>query len=239
MGVLTLRELGERLRQAREEKGISLEQIKNSTKIRLCYLQALENGELRLIPGEVYIRGFLQNYAACVGLNSGEILEQYDQLRAAKDVPVPKAAELEAATPEPRPRFNWWQPALVGGAIVLLASLIYLGRSGESRPAPPIKRQESPVAPAVNTPEPPREKGLHLVLNYTARCWVSVVCDGDTVFKDTVDAGKIQEWEAKESINCRFGNAGGVQATLNGKALGPMGITGQNAVKEFRAPEAP
>ena len=61
-------EIGRKLREAREKKGMSLTEIQEFTKIRLRYLEAIESGELDVIPGEVYRKGFISNYANAVGL---------------------------------------------------------------------------------------------------------------------------------------------------------------------------
>jgi len=233
MGVSVVRELGEHLRQARLERGITLEQIQNSSKIRLRYLQALEAGSFSAIPGEVYLRGFLQNYASCVGLDPHAILELYDRMRTAKETPVEKPAEPPATSTRQR---TWREPALLGAGIVLVGLLILLVvRSGIPRPEQrraPKKSVDTGRDPA---PAARRQGGVNLVLQYTARCWVSIRCDGRLVFEGTVDAGAIQEWTAQEVILGQFGNSGGVRAELNGKRLEPLGITGESARKEFRA----
>ncbi|HWI54257.1 MAG TPA: helix-turn-helix domain-containing protein, partial [Desulfobacteria bacterium] len=64
-----MQSIGESLKNAREQKGISLEQAEDDTKIRKRYLQALEDGEYSIIPGSVYAKGFLRNYANYLGLN--------------------------------------------------------------------------------------------------------------------------------------------------------------------------
>ena len=69
--------IGEALRRAREEKGISLEQAEEDTKIRCRYLEALEDEEYDIIPGAVYVKGFLRNYASYLGLNANEVMIQY------------------------------------------------------------------------------------------------------------------------------------------------------------------
>ncbi len=55
--------LPERLAAARERKGVDLMRAERDTKIRARYLSALERGDYRVLPGTVYTRGFLRNYA--------------------------------------------------------------------------------------------------------------------------------------------------------------------------------
>ncbi len=67
-------ELGELLRSTREAKGVSLEQAEEATRIRRRYLEALEAEDFEQMPAEVYVRGFLRNYALYLGLDLEEML---------------------------------------------------------------------------------------------------------------------------------------------------------------------
>src|SRR5664279_1189846 len=73
--------LGERLLAARERKGVDLYRAERDTKIRARYLGALERGEYRELPGSVYTKGFLRNYALYLGLDPDEILLQWRRER--------------------------------------------------------------------------------------------------------------------------------------------------------------
>ncbi|MEO5985651.1 MAG: helix-turn-helix domain-containing protein [Candidatus Limnocylindria bacterium] len=69
--------LGEVLRTAREAKGADLARVERETKIRERYLSALERGEYRELPGSVYTRGFLRNYAAYLDLDAEYLIDLY------------------------------------------------------------------------------------------------------------------------------------------------------------------
>ena len=71
--------VGERLREAREVRGVDLHRVERDTKIRLKYLAALEAGEFADLPGDVYTRGFLRNYATYLGLDPDEIEDDWRQ----------------------------------------------------------------------------------------------------------------------------------------------------------------
>lgn len=69
------------------EKKISIEEIQEITKIRKRYLEAIENGEYNVLPGQFYARAFIKSYAEAIGLNAEAVLQQYTN-----DLPqVPKA----------------------------------------------------------------------------------------------------------------------------------------------------
>ena len=69
--------LGEHLRKAREEKGITLEQIGRITKINLSYLRILEEEQYHLLPAPIFVIGFLKQYAQCVGLDPEDVVLRY------------------------------------------------------------------------------------------------------------------------------------------------------------------
>src|SRR5450756_1948578 len=73
--------LPERLLTARERKGVDLFRAERDTKIRARYLAALERGDYRELPGAVYTKGFLRNYALYLGLDPDDVLEQWRRER--------------------------------------------------------------------------------------------------------------------------------------------------------------
>lgn len=77
----TIRELGIRLKNIREAQGRSLNEISELTKIQKRYLQAIETGELSLLPKGPYVRGFIRQY--CEFLSAPDLWGTYDVLTAA------------------------------------------------------------------------------------------------------------------------------------------------------------
>jgi cytoskeletal protein RodZ len=85
---------GTTLRLRREEKKLTLEQVSTETKIRINYLQAIENDQLSALPSLAQARGFIRLYANFLGLDPYALLES--------QTPEPAEAQLsEAPTPEP------------------------------------------------------------------------------------------------------------------------------------------
>jgi cytoskeletal protein RodZ len=72
-------ELGKKLKEAREAKGLSLDDLQSLTKIQKRYLLGIEEGNYSMIPGKFYVRAFIKQYAEAVGLSPEEIFEQYKQ----------------------------------------------------------------------------------------------------------------------------------------------------------------
>jgi cytoskeletal protein RodZ len=100
--------VGEQLRGARERKGVDLHRVERDTKIRIKYLEALESGDFGDLPGEVYTRGFLRNYATYLGLDADDIVAEWRH---------------EAGEPEPfLPRLVGPQPMTIRRGVVFQRS---------------------------------------------------------------------------------------------------------------------
>lgn len=117
-----MEEIGRRLKAARLAKGITLEEVEEETRIRKKYLEALETGRTVLIPGEVYVKGFLRSYGNFLGLDGDALVEEYKARKArpaAEDAPSDgraaegSGAEPEAAVAAARPHAEPRQPAFV------------------------------------------------------------------------------------------------------------------------------
>lgn len=83
-------ELGTRLREARNAKGYSLDDLQEITKIQKRYLAGIEEGNYSMMPGPFYVRAFIKQYADAVGLSSDELLESYK-----KELPSSSNEEIQ------------------------------------------------------------------------------------------------------------------------------------------------
>ena len=61
----------------RRKKGVSLEEISRTTKIRVCYLRSIEEGDFGTLPGGIYSTSYIRQYAQAIDAGEGEILERY------------------------------------------------------------------------------------------------------------------------------------------------------------------
>ncbi|MBB6176888.1 cytoskeletal protein RodZ [Anoxybacillus tengchongensis] len=82
-------ELGKLLKEAREQRNMSLDDLQEITKIQKRYLIAIEQGNYVIMPGRFYVRAFIRQYAEAVGLNPDELFEQY-----ANEIPNAQQEEL-------------------------------------------------------------------------------------------------------------------------------------------------
>ena len=70
--------IGQELQKARLDKGLSLDDIQQTTKIQKRYLAAIENGQFDQLPGAFYERAFVRQYAAAVGLDVADFMQNHD-----------------------------------------------------------------------------------------------------------------------------------------------------------------
>jgi len=249
-------QLGERLREARERKGVSLEEVERTTRIRAKFLQALEEEDFAALPGETFARGFVRNYALYLGLDPQEMLALYDEAR--------KAQGEEAPTPSFRPvdislePASWFSPqALISVLLVVLLGALagwwtYTRRIRPlllvsptptptltvtplptATPSPTLTPSPTPTFTPTFTPTPTAT--LELSVKATERTWLLVLVDGEKAFEGVLEPGDTRSWEGKEHITIKSGNAGGIKVTLNGRELGPLGGPGEVVAKEWWA----
>jgi cytoskeletal protein RodZ len=92
-------ELGQRLRNARQSQGISISQAATETRILQRYLEALEDGDYQYLPGDVYARGFIRNYALYLKIPVEELIQLYRYERGRTEPIVIRPAVVPQITP--------------------------------------------------------------------------------------------------------------------------------------------
>ncbi|AZN40916.1 helix-turn-helix domain-containing protein [Paenibacillus albus] len=123
-------DLGALLRKAREQRNLSLDDIQELTKIRKRYLEAIEDGNYKVLPGSFYVRAFVKNYSEAVGLDAEEVLRLYTN-------EIPSSVPEQVIEPVQRPRrrtqshtsdrlSRWGFRALMWSFLLLIAVLVYV-----------------------------------------------------------------------------------------------------------------
>jgi cytoskeletal protein RodZ len=155
-------DFGQYLREARERRGVTLRQIAVSTRISLRTLEALENNEIRKLPGGIFSRAFVRTYAHEVGLDPDETVRRFLQQFPVNDVTQgsPLVADVDVRQEDEQDRQRQRTGLLIALAVglPLVALIVYFafssrragtaapGGSGDSPPAASSSVQ--PGAPA-------------------------------------------------------------------------------------------
>ncbi|MFZ5754620.1 MAG: helix-turn-helix domain-containing protein [Bacillota bacterium] len=246
--------IGESLRKARLEKGLSLEVIEKDTKIRRRYLEALENEHWDVIPGRVYLRGFLKTYSRYLGLDDVSLLAALNDVITHQEMPE-KEPHLQKIDLPTRP------PRRLGMILGLLAIALLLGSQylyeHYFTAKPSVINTPGVKPPEVNTPgennpnnspnnenpspsngdsqlPPPLQEDINLTLTIVdATCWVQVKDDKNIIFEGTMKKGEEKSFTAKNKITFILGNAGVVNVKINSSQLGILGNKGKVINKTY------
>ena len=92
---------------------------------------------------------------------------------------------------------------------------------------PPAASAPATTAGIIPYVEPKSVKAVNVKLSMTATVWIRAVADGERVFQRTFRSGDSESIEADQDVRLLVGNAGGVSVSLNGKAMAPVGLSGQ------------
>lgn len=155
--------LPERLLAAREAKGVDLYRAERDTKIRARYLGALERGDYRELPGAVYTKGFLRNYALYLGLDPDEILLQWRRERGDGGAQSEPTINVPKPLSAPRQGFTFSLGLLVA-AVMAIGVLLFVGYLGFQ-----LLRFSQPPEVAVTDPATAASTVEETATSYTLR----------------------------------------------------------------------
>ena len=183
--------VGERLRAAREAKGLSLEDIATQTRIPRRHLESIEAADWDKLPAPTYTIGFARSYATAVGLERADI---GDQLRGEMGGQRPTTTASEVF--EPADPARTMPKGLVIGAIAAVIVLVLLmswlsNRSLEpgDEPASEAPATAPPAQPAAPPPAPAAAGGP-VVVTATAPAWIQITDQGNELFSGELAPGQ-------------------------------------------------
>ncbi|GAB6988983.1 helix-turn-helix domain-containing protein [Paenibacillus pini] len=130
-------ELGQQLREARLQKGMSLDDVQEMTKIRKRYLEAIEAGDYKVLPGSFYVRAFIKTYAETVGLDPDELLEGHKQDVGPAEPETVMEPVIQKRTKNrtaPERNVKWLSTVLMWTFPILIIVVIYLYASHQKEP---------------------------------------------------------------------------------------------------------
>jgi len=223
---------GEKLRRERELRGVDLHEIAEGTEISVLFLRALEEDRIDVLPGGLFPRAFVKQYALFLGLDVDKAVADFVAAHG-------ETSSERKAPPAPvrRPPVSLGQVSLA--AVAILAVALTLRRGGDAKPAQPEPQTTPVVAAPVVLPTdrvypppslaPAAATRDSLVLTMTAEqdCWVEVRADGETVVNRVLAQGESQTFEARGEIVLSVGNAGGLSIRVNDRPALPLGRSGE------------
>jgi len=279
--------VGSALREERLRRQFTLKDVSNVTRISARYLEAIENDRPQDLPGTVYTRGFVRQYARFLDLPAEELLSSLPSVNIEDAVlpgPPPKEfrpfwnprwappamglsvatvilaamgaawfyfdltptvvaaakAAISAARNQPQARNQ--QPAAPAEPAAIPTPTLQTGtepgapaqvESGPGlaavTPAPVTPAEVAPAA-AIREPTAPGNSppgSVQVLLRANADAWVQVMADGKKAFTGMLHRNDSREISGQQLVRVMTGNAGGLEISLNGRVLDPIGPVGQ------------
>jgi cytoskeleton protein RodZ len=250
--------LGEKLRQAREARGISVSEVADQTRISPLYIKSIEEDDYRTLPGGIFNKGFVKSYAKTVGVDEQEALADYAALISSQNnnqtVEEPKTYRSQVLTDESARSSGLRTIVLAAVILGLMAAGIlglvkYLGNR-QSGDVSSVDTNVSTNANSINTVSSsgtanvsndstgaPSMNDLKVVVR-TPKAPVSVnsVVDGKRESR-MLTADKPLEFAPKENLKIGYSKtlASSVELTINGKqiSLPTAPATPKRSIVEF------
>lgn len=249
--------LGDILREEREKQNLTVKDVERDTSIRSLYISSIEKGEYDVLPGEVYLKGFIKSYAEYLKLDGSAMLQQY---HAEKKPAMPIEAKEDLTKSDakgnaPSDANNYLKndfrerveksrntQKIIAGVVaagVIFGGAYWLLGSDSTEPekAVPAKTVTTPAANTKTKEAPaPTEKkydDVEVTAKFSDKCWTKIIADDKTIFEGTVKSGEKLSWKATKQLVVTAGNAGAVEITHNGKSLGKLGNDGDVVSKKF------
>jgi cytoskeleton protein RodZ len=231
--------LGATLAAARAARGLSVEDVAATTRIRATLIRAIETDDFSRCGGAVYARGHIKSIAQVVGADSRELVAEFDRQH---DNPVPTltASPLPAFEPPTeagRPAARWATAAIA----VLVIGVVFLAmswvtgrgqRSGDpgtatgpaatqsSTPAPGSQPGTPPTTTTPTTSPAPKGVSLRVRANDGASWLLVTASSGQQVYQGILGPGQAMDFRDGRALRVKFGNSRVVTLTLNGRNLG-------------------
>ncbi|HTL90678.1 MAG TPA: RodZ domain-containing protein [Leptolyngbya sp.] len=245
-------DLGNRLRDRRQEQDISLETVAGTTCIQPRLLRAIEQGKIEELPEPVYIHGFIRQYADAIGLNGVEFASEFPTTSMALPSIQRSWRTLPGAQLRPMHLYLLYMLLIVGAVNGLS---YFLNRSTQASiaavelqkppavpvapmgPTPPQPPTGAKKAAPTNPNQPSLSKPVRVGITLTEESWVRVMADDKVAYEGELPKGTQQTWTADHQVIVRAGNAGGVIVSFNESKAKPLGQPGE--IEEMSFPPDP
>jgi cytoskeletal protein RodZ len=244
------KEFGHRLRELRDQAGVSIDDIMAETKISRRILDALEEGRFHYLPEKVFSRSFVRQYARIIDADERALVAEFDAaweqfLVASGTHPAPLVPEV----PKPVIRWHFWIPISAAAlALIVVIGVIIIGpkdttqmrpdprRSSTAWPAPaPIPTaggQPGRAAPEsdgdeVSADVEPERLDIDIGAAEGSECWLQYRDRDGRTGEALLMSGESTGLDLAGPVVLTVGNAAAITISVNGKAYSNLGPVGQ------------
>ncbi|NOT45453.1 MAG: DUF4115 domain-containing protein [Acidobacteria bacterium] len=235
----TADDFGPRLKRARDQRGLSLRQIADRTKLSVRSLEALERDKVRELPGGIFVRSVVRAYAAAVGLDPETTVQEFlatfpdDTLAVGSPYVADSVRQGEAREDRSR-RIGTCLRAGVAAVMVagaLLGAVLAVRTLGAPQ-MPVVAAPATPdLAPRVSASAGPVQEaddpGMVFEIRARMPTSVAVAIDGRVAESRTVGAGERLVVTADQRLTLTAADAGALQWTINSQPAVSLGARGE------------
>ena len=251
-------DLGRKLREARERRGVSLRQIADRTKIAVSVLEGLERNDISRLPGGIFGRAFVRSFATEIGLDPEatiqEFIVQFPQDSVTAGHPRSQQIVDNEALESDR-RMASTVLRLIGLAVPIAAAVVYLSMAeqgtgpvaaarsalagiarsvtGEPAGTPPPGAATDTASPAPAAVAAAADERVTVALTVTRPGWVSAIVDGENEVDRLLQPGEQRTLQVRRELVLTTRDAGGVEIVVNGVAARPLGKDGESVTKRL------
>jgi cytoskeletal protein RodZ len=249
------RTAGELLKDAREQRNLSIEQIEEALKIKARHIEAIEYDDHDELPGRVYAIGFIKSYAEYMGFDAEELVELFKMTSIGRhtNIELPSHGDVMIVSQTP-------SPIIIIVCIVALCGFgIFIGNKNSSRTpdelalVPEVPQDLADELAQKNTMmytetefegggkvDPPvqgskpsssvKKDGAdaEIVIKAVYDSWIKVSDKtGRSVYAGILQMGRSYKVPKGEDYTLMTGNSGGTEIIINGKSIGTLGTVSQ------------
>lgn len=215
---------GRKLTEARQQLGLSLDQVAERIRVRREFLEALEQMNIKLLPGRAYALAFLRSYARELGIDEKAIVDQFQDECALSREDV----HSQIRPPASKPRRE--RPWLIAAASVLCAAGFVTWRALTQEEA--ATAVETPIAqsgaagPGVGSAQPFATNRV-IEIRAVAEAWLEARGPDGTVFLSrTLQPGDVYRPDPSPGWTLHARDGGAFELFVNGEPAGPLGAAG-------------
>lgn len=231
-----LKEIGAQLRQQRQEKSISTEEVSAKTYISSRLLTALEEGQSEYLPEPVFIQGFIRRYADVLSLDGDALAKTFPTNLIPTSLEMAAPQEVTQQMPLPSREIGLYALYIVLMAVAAGGLFLLVNRPQTSQPVvqkqtEPIVQQPKTTAKATPAKTAAANAPIQASVSLTEESWMEIIVDGKTEFEGNLEKGTKKTWTAKKELKIAAGNAGAVLLSSNRQKEKLLGEPGE--VKEI------
>lgn len=244
--------IGKELKKQRELRGISLEEIANSTKISMRFLKAIEEDNLDVLPAGVYRKNFIASYAKYIGINPEDILAFYRNEKEKEGFSIPEEKTKGI-------KYLW-------GLLIAIILVVGLGvysfnvikksytnsikkvgnqniKIRDNKNVKENKREQIILKEGSNSESFVKEDVFDIKIIAIEDSWIEIILENEVAYNWLLRKGEERIFKVRDKITFRrIGNAGGIILYYKNKKLKPLGKQGEviknliltkDAIKEY------